>query len=109
MLQDQAYRSRCAEILASCIMIDGTFNETLCNLRDYLLLEYGGRMGRGRTTKEERRQFMENVLRPFFRYLYKVDQIKQHAKYIVDDIDKAGFTYRNLVESIKLMGRPEII
>lgn len=109
MLQDQSYRSRCTEILASCISIEGTFSETLCNLRDYLLLEYGGRMGRGRTTKEERRQFMENVLRPFFKYLHKVEQIKKHAKYIVDDIDQAGYTYRNLVESIKLMGKPETV
>lgn len=109
MLQDQAYRSRCTEILASCISIDGGFQETLVNLRDYLLLEYGARISRGRTTKEERRQFMENVLRPFFRYLHRVDQLKSHAKYLIDDIDKAGYTYRNLVESIKLLGKPEIV
>ena len=109
MLQDQAYRSRCTEILASCISIDGGFQETLVNLRDYLLLEYGARISRGRTTKDERRQFMENVLRPFFRYLHRVDQLKSHAKYLIDDIDKAGYTYRNLVESIKLLGKPEIV
>lgn len=109
MLQDQAYRSRCTEILASCIAITGGFQDTLLNLRDYLLFEYGGRIGRGRTTKEERKNFMENVLRPLFKYLHKVEQLKEHAKYIVDDIDKAGFTYRNLVESIKLLGKPESI
>lgn len=107
MLQDQAYRSRCTEILASCISIDGTYSVTLLNLRDYLLLEYGGRMGKGRTTKEDRKQFMENVLRPFFKYLHSVEQLKTHARYIIDDIDKAGFTFRNLVESIKLLGKPE--
>ena len=37
------------------------------------------------------------------------EQIKKHAKYIVDDIDQAGYTYRNLVESIKLMGKPETV
>jgi hypothetical protein len=110
MLQDQAYRSRCTEILASCISITGAFQETLVNLRDYLILEYGTRMGsKGRVTKEERRNFMENVLRPFFRYIHKVEQLKEHARLIIEDIDKAGYTYRNLVESIKLLGKPESI
>ena len=106
MLQDQAYRSRCTEILSSCIKITGTFQETLDNLRDYLMLEYGSQIG-GRTTKAERQQFMESVLRPFYRYLHDVRQLQEHARYLVDDIDKAGFTFRNLVEGIKLLGRPE--
>jgi hypothetical protein len=108
MLQDQAYRSRCTEILASCLSISGTFQDTLTNLRDYLILEYASRIP-GRSTKEEKRQFMENVLRPFFLYLHNVDQLREHAKYIVTDIDQAGYTYRNLVESIKLLGKPESI
>lgn len=106
MLQDQAYRSRCTEILASCIAISGTFNDTLNNLRDYLILEYGHRIST-RTTKAERQQFMESILRPFYKYLNQVDQLKEHAKYLIDDIDKAGFTFRNLIEGIKLLGRPE--
>lgn len=108
MLQDQSYRSRCTEILASTISISGTFQETLTNLRDYLIIEYGSRMP-VRTNKDEKRQFMENILRPFFRYLYKVEQLKEHARYIITDIDQAGYTYRNLVESIKLLGKPEQI
>lgn len=103
-LQDQQYRSRCTEILASTIPITGTFNETLTNLRDYLLLEYGKRIG---GTKNERQQFMENVLRSFFRYLHKVEQLKEHVRFIIDDIDKAGYTFNNLIELIKLLGKPE--
>lgn len=108
MLQDQSTRSRCTEILASCISISGTFAETLNNLRDYLMLEYGGNIGT-RTTKEERKQFMVSLLRPFYRYLHDVSQLQEHARYVIDDIDKAGFTYRNLIEGIKLLGRPETI
>lgn len=106
MLLDQAHRSRCTEILAATISISGTFQETLTNLRDYLLLEYAKQIG---GTKNERQQFMENVLRPFFRYIHKVEQLKAHAHLVIDDIDKAGYTYRNLVESIKLLGKPESI
>lgn len=109
MIQDQRTRSRCTEILAACIAITGGYQETLTNLRDYLLLEYGGRMSTGRTTKEERRQFMENVLRPFFRYIHKVEQLREHAKYVVEDIDKAGYTFRNLVEAVKMLGKPETL
>jgi len=106
MLQDQAYRSRCTEILTQTLEITGVYQDTLTNLRDYLLFEYGKRLG---GTKGERQQFMENVLRPFFRYIHKVEQLIDHAKLIVGDIDQAGYTYRNLVESIKLLGKPEII
>jgi len=103
-LQDQQYRSRCAEIMAATVPITGTFTETLTNLRDYLLLEYSKRIG---GTKHERQQFMENVLRPFFRHIHKVEQLKEHCKFIIDDIDKAGYTFNNLIEFIKLLGKPE--
>lgn len=103
-LEDQRYRSRLTEILASTIPITGTFTETLTNLRDYLLLEYGKRIG---GTKNERQQFMENVLRPFFRHIHRVEQLKDHCRFIIDDIDKAGYTFNNTIELIKLLGKPE--
>lgn len=103
-LEDQRYRSRCAEILSSTIPVTGTYTETLTNLRDYLLLEYGKRIG---GTKNERQQFMENVLRPFFRRIHRVEQLKEHCRFIIDDIDKAGYTFNNLIELIKLLGKPE--
>lgn len=104
MMQDARIRSRGTEILASCIAITGGFQETLTNLRDYLLLTYGKRLG---GTKEERRNFMENVLRPFFKFIHKVEQLKEHARYIIEDIDKAGYTFKGLLEAIKLLGKPE--
>ncbi len=107
MLMDVRYRGRLAEILASCLAITGGFQETLLNLRDYLLLEYSGRLTKHRTTKDERRNFMENVLRPFFRYIHKVEQLKAHAELIVADIDKTSYTYTNLVAAIKLLGKGE--
>ncbi|MNV25352.1 hypothetical protein D3C71_1164480 [compost metagenome] len=103
-LLDQQYRSRCTEILGSTIPITGAFQDTLTNLRDYLLLQYGKRIG---GTKNERQQFMENVLRPFFKRIHKVEQLKEHCRFIVDDIDKAGYTFNNLIELIKLLGKPE--
>ncbi len=106
MMQDARIRSRATEILASTIAIKGTFTDTLTNLRDYLILAYGKRLG---GTKEERRNFMENILRPFFKYIHKVDQLREHARYIIEDIDKAGYTFKNLMESIKLLGKPESI
>jgi hypothetical protein len=107
MTHDTSCRSRCAEILMSCLAITGDFQDTLNNLRDYLMLEYGGRITTGRSSKEERRQFMENVLRPFFRYIHKVEQLKKHAEYLVEDIDKASYRFRDVIEAIKLLGKPE--
>lgn len=105
MIQDQQIRSRCTEMLSSCVAIETSYKETLDNLRDYLMLEYSGSLGT-RSTKDERRSFFESVLKTQYKYLTKVDRLRQQATYIITDIDKAGYNYRNIVEMIKLMSNP---
>lgn len=108
LLQDQQHRSRCAEILGDCVKISGAMTDTLDNLRDYLLIEFTDLL-KGVGTVKERQSVVESVLRPFYQYLEQVEQIKQHAKIIVEDIDKAGYAFTNLVASIQLLSRPERI
>lgn len=109
MLTDAQSRARCADILSTCLKVTGNFHETLTNLRDYLVIEYSEQLGTRVRTKEERRAFMESVLRPFYRYVYKVEQLEKHARLVVEDIDKAGYTFTNLVNAAKLLGKPESI
>lgn len=106
LIQDQQTRSRCAEILGSCVTITGTMTDTLNNLRDYLLLEYSDLLKSIGTVKE-RQAVVESVLRPFYKYLEQVEQVRVHAKIIIEDIDKAGYAFTNLVSAIQLLSRPE--
>lgn len=108
LLQDQQARSRCAEIMGNCVTISGTMTQTLDNLRDYLVTEFSELL-KTVGTVGERKMVVESVLRPFYEYLNNVDQIKQHAKIIIEDVDKAGYGFTNLVNSLQLLSRPERI
>lgn len=106
MLIDGQNRSRCVEILSACLSVSQTFDDTLNQLRDYLIDTYYSRFSTGRSTKDERRQFMAQVLDPMYEYSRKTRLLETHAKYIIEDIDQWGYTYRNIIEGVKLMGRP---
>ena len=106
MLQDQAVRSRTTEILGICVNIDGAMRETLDNLNDYLMVQYSESL-KISSTQTERKAFIGTCLRQFYRYLDQIQQLREHCKLIVDDIDKAGYTYRNLVETVKILSKPE--
>lgn len=106
ILQDGQARSRCAEILGICVEITGSMNDTLTNLRDYLVTEYAEFL-KAVGTVAERKAVVETVLRPFYEYLNNVEQLRQHAKIIMEDIDKAGFGYTNLIAALQMLSRPE--
>lgn len=108
MIQDTSIRARCTEILGSCVRINGHINDTLNNLRDYLLVEYNDSLRIVGTVKE-RQSIVESVLRPFYETLDKLEQLRSHARLIVEDIDKASYIYRNLVESLKMLSKPETV
>lgn len=106
MLQDQATRSRCTEILGECVKISSAMDKTLSNLRDYLLSEYAHIL-KGIGTQVERKAFMESVMKQFYEYLSQIQTLDKSARLVVDDIDQAGYMYRNVVEVIKVLSRPE--
>lgn len=107
MLQDQATRSRCAEILGACVKVRGSISETLDNLRDYLIVTYSSKLKLIGGTQAERKAFVESVMRRFYKFLAEVEQLEEHCKVIITDIDKAGFTYTNIVETVKILSAPE--
>jgi hypothetical protein len=106
LIQDQRVRSRCTEILGVCITVAGAMKETLDNLSDYLLIEYTDLLKTLGTVKE-RQAVVESVLRPFFKYLDQIEQLRAHAKVIIEDIDKAGFAHTNMVAAVQMLSRPE--
>lgn len=106
MLDDQACRSRCAEILGECVKISNAMEENLGNVRDFLLTEFARHL-KDIGTQAERKGFVENVMKRFYEFFNQVQTLEKHARLIIEDVDKAGYTYRNLVEAIKVLSRPE--
>lgn len=103
MLDDGSKRARLVEITSVCYKTLHNLKNTLEDLEGYILYEYGSHMN-GLRTKHEREQFVyHHVLRKFHKYLKKVERVYEAAKIVVEDIDKAGYNYRNLVEAVKLI------
>lgn len=106
MLQDQAVRSRCTEILGECVKINNGMKTTLQHLRDYLLVEHSAIL-RTLPTQAERKSFIEYVLRSFYEYLQNIDTLQEHCRIVIEDIDKAGYSHKNTIEAIKILVKPE--
>lgn len=102
MLDDGATRSRIIEILIVCVKTIHQLEDTLTDLEGYLLMEYGSSIY-GIKTKAERSQFIEaHVFRQFRQYITRLNIVKTTAEFVVGDIDKFAYTYRNLIEAAKI-------
>lgn len=110
MINDQSSRSRLTEILMSCVHAGRNLSSTLETLEGYLSIEYADQL-RSIRTKGERVSFLRHhVLSKYHKYIDRVDRIKEAADLVMTDIDKAGFVYRNIIESVKLAaGRREVM
>lgn len=102
MLDDGSKRSRLVEILMVCVKTTKQLEDTLVDLEGYLLMEYGGQIY-GLKTKGERSQFIEtHVFRQYRQYITRMGVVKDAAEFVIVDIDKFAYTYRNLIEAAKL-------
>lgn len=106
MLQDQSTRSRCAEILGQCTKISNAMERTLSKLRDYLCAEYAGYL-KTVGAQGERKAFVESIMRDFYDFYDEVKTLENSARIVIEDIDKANYMFKNLVEIIKVLSRPE--
>lgn len=110
MINDQSSRSRLTEIMMSCVHSVKNLEQSLDMLEGYLLLEYSSTLSNIRT-KAERQSFMRHhILTKYRRYVNRVNRVKDAAELVITDIDKAGYYYKNLIETVKLAaGRREVI
>ena len=106
MLQDQATRSRCAEILGTCTKITTAMERTLSKLRDYLMSEYGDKM-KMVGAQAERKAFVEAIMREFYDFFDEVKTLEKASLIVIEDIDKANYMFKNLVAIIQVLSRPE--
>ena len=108
LINDQSYRSRIVEMLTEVGESYRQFSRTLTVLRDYLIVHYNNHL-KSVGTKGERQQFVESVMRKFYEYVGDLDSFQQEAKLVTDDIDKASFAMKHLIDAYAIYHRPEII
>lgn len=102
MIDDMSKRSRLVEILMLCVKTIRTLEDLLEDLEGYLLLEYGNLLY-SLKTKGEREQFIKTqAFAEYLKYTKRLHKLKEACEFVIVDIDKGGYTYRNLVEAAKL-------
>lgn len=110
MLQDQSVRSRLTEIIMTCLSVTKSLRETLDNLSGYISVEYADELSILRT-KAERTNFVDkHILATYYKYVRRVEKLRESAELVIVDIDKAGFNYKGLIEAAKMVsGGREVV
>lgn len=90
-------RSRFTEMKVMCTEIERSMKGALEYFGDYILLTYGSDLKIFGTVKE-RQKFIEGLLRPFKEYLEKLTSLSSEITLYVEDIDKAGFATKHMVD-----------
>lgn len=94
-LIDHGFRSRITEILVAGLEAKSNLAKTLKALTEYLIQEYATSMVKLRT-KDERKQFIDSILNKFHSYLSNVEVLVDICRTYIDNIDKGGYTIREL-------------
>lgn len=97
-INDHSFRTRLTEILVIGFEASSSLNKALNSLVDYILTEYANDLAKLRT-KEERKQFVANVLTRYYEYVQDAELLIQICKSYIDNIDKGGFLVRELVQA----------
>lgn len=90
-------RSRAVEMKVMCTEIERSLKSALNYFEDYLLLEYASDLKYFSTVKE-RQKFIQALLRPFQEHLDKVISMNAEISLYVEDIDKAGYALKSMVD-----------
>lgn len=98
---DQAQRSRCTEMLMSCVHVTEQLARGIKALESHLLLEYSDQLRQFRT-KEERLQVLSIALRKFSSYLDNIKVLHALTELVIADIDKAGWSMRASIDALKI-------
>lgn len=106
LMTDQAIRSRLTEIIIACVSADRNISDMCKAYKDYAVIKYSDILKSWRT-KEERRQFLDVILRPFLSYQDDVQSLQIKAELVIQDIDKAGFALKNNIQALEMITRPE--
>lgn len=108
-LQNQRYRSRCVELRIKTTDIQCLLKAHLSALRKHLKSTYASVIkSRGYTTISARDEYIDSLLVDGIRQLQALESLEKILILVIDDIDKAAFTIKEIVEVFKINAKREV-
>jgi hypothetical protein len=105
-LKDQAVRSRTTEIIIRCVRAHTLLANSVESLKYHLLISYSNDLKSFRTVAE-RAQIVNMTLKRFDTFLTDVMVLKDSAQLVVNDIDKASWALKSVLQAMELHHSPE--
>lgn len=105
-IQNQAYRSRCVEIKMLCYRVESNITQHKEVLINYLKTTYKKALSIYKTNAE-RDSVIETILSDSSWVIQQLQMIQELSDMIIDDIDKASWSLKTLIEVLKLASKPE--
>ncbi|QZE57379.1 hypothetical protein MPK71_gp170 [Erwinia phage pEa_SNUABM_1] len=106
IIQDQSYRSRMTEILTNIHTASKLLNDMLERFQDYASVTYAKDLKAVGAAKE-RERCVRNIMAEYYRYADSLEQLKDEIDLYIKDIDKCGFAFKALVDTMNIINQRE--
>jgi len=101
-LKDISFRSRLVEIRVKASIQLSLLEEATKAIRKYISTEYADDL-KEFSTAEQRKSFVDRALKGAISYLSEGAALLDTLDRLIEDIDKASFGLRNMMEGLKLL------
>ena len=102
-LQDLSIRARLVEIRVKNDLQFATLKEAIDSMRRHITTEYNDELKEEFSTAEQRRAFVDRVVKNAKAYLAEGEAFVSMVDAIIKDIDQAGYQIKAIVECLKLL------
>jgi hypothetical protein len=105
--ENNANRSRLAEIKLQCFRSKRLINETIIEVTLYLRTRYVEELKREYKTIGDRDAAIHKVLEDFHRMIYKLDSVIGLADISIEDIDKSSYSIKGINDTLAITSKRE--
>jgi hypothetical protein len=98
LLQNQAYRSRIAEIRGKAYRVSMTIEEHMDAINEYLLATYPKTLKKHFSTVGARQAFINSLLEIGKRRLKELNTVDGYCEMIINDIDQTGWALKHVID-----------
>lgn len=102
-LQNSSFRSRAVEIKKKFYKLSSLLEEHLTNMKNYLATYYAETLSSCYRTQEMKKKALDYVLSDFERLSARYKLVSELSDLVIDDIDQAGWTIKNIIEVQKMV------
>lgn len=107
-IEDTQLRSRYTEMLIVSTQAIKSIAGLLDRFESWVFIEFSGDLRDCFTNQADRKKLIDDILKDFRDYLKDAEAFKEQVSLILSDLDKAGYSVKNIVDAQKLIFRPEM-